>query len=67
MCEMERKLRMVKASVPKKIDKRLNAAKRKLFFAHLSETAMLRRRLGSLVSAPVIISGGRASPEGNDA
>ena len=30
---------MVKASVPKKIDKRLNAAKRKLFFAHLSETA----------------------------
>jgi len=30
---------MVKTSVPKKIDKRLNAAKRKLFFAHLSETA----------------------------
>ncbi len=30
---------MVIAPVPKKIDKRLNAAKRKLFFAHLSETA----------------------------
>ena len=30
---------MVKSPVRRKIDKRLNAAKRKLFFAHLSETA----------------------------
>ena len=55
---------MVKASVPKKIDKRLNAAKRKLFFAHLSETANVAAsaRIAGISSSTVYAERRRSAP-----